>query len=487
MHTHTAWQTTVMALMFAASVGCAAGPGATSSASSSSGGPSSSSGGNSSTASAGSSSSSGGTGSGSASSTGSSTAAGTSSGTASSSGGAGLDGGQSSSGGLDGGAADDAGVPDGGAGFNEGAEERNLPINVPQDVSAAPACAPPQVTGCLYQPTVVTTVAESVFADDVVYQDALGRARVVPIAVYRAPGVSHAPVVIMSHGGAGGINRANNVMREWASIVSAAGYVVVAVAHSAYSQDAPDGGLSDYDALCAAAGVQEVPGFRCDLKINWARPFDIAAVVQWLENRVVTNAAWNAAVDLSNVAHFGHSAGAGAAMMVGGVTRNFVCAQPFGMAQGTLIPCALEDLVNRHQSRVKAVVAFSPQGPGSDGFMEESYPALAVPMLMGTGLNDGDPGEPDNRLALFPLLPQGPHWKVYLDDPGAKHGLMGGNLDPCVPLASLARCSELRAFLTSSALAFLDGHLRGRNGALAWLASGNLAMVSAGTAVLTPR
>ncbi len=390
----------------------------------------------------------------------------------------------------------DAGVSDGGAdagGFDDalfgaGAERRIAAVPVPVDATAAPACSATVTSGCLYRPQLAASVTEWVFGDDVSYVDVLGRPRTVRFAVYRAastpPG---APVVLLSHGGAGGIEDPTQALREWASILAGAGYVAVSLAHSDYPMTSTDGGPSDYDQLCDAVGVPHVPGFMCALKVSWQRPLDLAAVEAWLEARVATNTAWAGAVDLGHLGHMGHSAGASAAMMVGGVTRNFRCAQPFGGGQGTLVPCLTSDLVSRRLPPVRAVVAYSPQGPGTEGFMTESYGSLEVPMLMGTGLEDGDPGEPANRLALFPLLPPGPRWKVYLDHVGAQHGLFGGDLDACRAQTTPQRCAELRGALTATALAFLDAHLRGRVDALTWLGSGNLAALSNGVATVTAR
>ncbi|MBL8952289.1 MAG: hypothetical protein JNK82_16035 [Myxococcaceae bacterium] len=397
------------------------------------------------------------------------------------------DGGDASDGGhVDGGRdVDGGGVVDGGGNtdgghFADGAERVIPRVRVPVDVTRMPACTPGSDSGCLYQPALAPEVAEVVFSDDVSYTDVLGGRRVVPVAVYRPPGATRPrPLVLLSHGGSNGIVDATRALREWASILAAAGYVTISLAHRAYEYESADGGPSEYDRLCDAVGVPENDaGVPCGLKINWARPLDLEAVLAWVTDRVATNPEWAAAIDLGRIGHMGHSAGAGAGMMVGGVTRNFLCAQPFGMAQGSVVPCDAADLVSRRLPDIDAIVTFSPQGPGSDGFMTESYATLAVPMLMATGRQDGDVGEPANREALFPLLPAGPRWKVYLDDDGAQHGLFGGELDPCEREVSAQRCADLRGTLTSAALAFFDAHLRNRNAAVHWLDTADLSAVS---------
>jgi len=373
--------------------------------------------------------------------------------------------------------------------FYSGADDRAM-VDVPQDNAAPAACTMPPVGPCLYRPPLVATVEEVVFDDDVSYLDVLGRRRFVSIAVYRAPNLPrHAPVVLMSHGGAQGVRHATKAMQEWASIISGAGYVVISLAHDDYPLSSNDGGVSDYELLCDAVGVPRASGFMCDLKVNWARPYDLQAVLSWLGDREATNDAWAEAIDLKRVAHFGHSAGAGAALMAGGVTRNFLCAQPFGANQGSLVPCSTTNLVSRRIPQIRAIVAFSPQGPGSDGFMTESYASLAVPMLMASGRYDGDVGEPQNRVLLWDLVPGGERWKVFLDHDGAQHGLLGGNLDPCInaPGVSVAQCQTLRATLRAAALAFLDAQLRQSQAGRAWLGSHYVETLSGGASTLVSR
>jgi predicted dienelactone hydrolase len=113
-------------------------------------------------------------------------------------------------------------------------------------------------------------------------------------------------------------------MDKWAAVVASAGYIAVAIAHAGRSEQ-------DYAALCDHLKVSDA--IQCAIKINWDRPHDVRAVLDWLE-RKNTEASWKSVLDLSRIAHIGHSAGAGAGQMLGGVTRNLRCAQPFGLGQG---------------------------------------------------------------------------------------------------------------------------------------------------------
>jgi predicted dienelactone hydrolase len=337
-----------------------------------------------------------------------------------------------------------------------------------------PPCTPGDTSKCLYRPAQTYDVMPS-FLEDVTYKDVLGETRTVPIAVYRPKSTPlPAPVVVLSHGGAGGKTAPTKSMDKWAAVVAGAGYIAVAIAHAGRSEQ-------DYAALCEHLKVPET--IQCAIKINWDRPHDIGAVLDWLE-RKSTEAPWKGVLDLSRIAHVGHSAGAGAGQMLGGVPRNFICAQPFGLGQGTVVACEAKHLVPLRTARIDAVLALSPTGPGSEGFMTESFSGLAVPLLMASGTNDGDPGEPANRVAAWDLYPPGQRWKLYIEDPGAQHTLFEGETDACVKVAPAARCRAMRGWLFSTGLAFLDAKLRSDDRARAWLDSGHVGVASGGDAML---
>lgn len=334
-------------------------------------------------------------------------------------------------------------------------------------------CAPDRPDLCLYRPASTFEVT-STTVEGLSYTDITGASRNVNIAVYRPKGAPQPmPIVLLSHGGADGKTNPMKSMDGWAPLFARAGYVAVAIAH-----EGRDG--ASYAALCAAVGVQA--GIQCGLKINWDRPHDVDRVLGWLTEQAA-KPDLSGALDLAHIAHVGHSAGAGASMMSGGVKRNFVCAQPFGVVDPEQA-CKESDLVSFAKPAIDVVVALSPQGPGSDGFMEASYAFADRPTLMATGAGDGDPGEPANRLALWPLLAGGDKHKLYLDDPGAQHTLFEGTTEACEKYATPARCAQMLEFVTSTGLAFVDAHLRDDAQAKAWLASDALATAGGGLATL---
>jgi len=342
-------------------------------------------------------------------------------------------------------------------------------------VAAADTAKPGQPPKTLYEPPKTYEVSTTL-PPEITYKDVLGLKRTVKVAIYRPKGAPiPTPIVLLSHGGSKGKTDALKALPEWATTIASAGYIAVAIAHPVRNDES-------YEKLCDHLKVYEA--IQCALKINWERPHDVSRVLDWLKEQTATEP-YKSALDLEQVAIIGHSAGAGGAMMLAGAPRNYLCAQLFGMNQGSVVACKPGDEVSKADSRIKAVVAMSPQGPGADGFIDTSYDAVTLPVLMGTGASDGVAGEPESRLQVFDRLPptdkQSHHFKIYLDDPAAAHTLFQGNIEACTKLADKARCTEMRSWLFSSVLAFIDHELRGTEAARAWLINGGPSGVGAPT------
>ncbi len=345
-------------------------------------------------------------------------------------------------------------------------DDVEVDTNVPD---VARACGPDDRQACLYRPARTFRV-EVDEVDGLTYTDVTGATRNVNVAIYRpvdAP--TPQPVVLLSHGGASGKTDPMKSMEHWAPVLAEAGYFTVAIAHEG-RQD------PSYTALCEALEVNTL--HECGLKVNWDRPNDVARVLEFLEERS-RSGQLAGTFDMTRVAHVGHSAGAGAALMSVGATRNFSCALPFGYTDDDQ-DCRVEDLVSLAMDTIDVAVALSPQGPDSDGFMVESYAPVGKPVLMATGLNDGDPGEPESRMAVFPLLAAGDKYRLYVDDQGAKHTLFEGSVDACAPISGEPKCTQMRASIYATALAFLDSYLRDSAAARTWLDSSDIVTAGQG-------
>lgn len=304
------------------------------------------------------------------------------------------------------------------------------------------------------RPAVTTRIVELVDAT------AIGGPRRIPIAIRKPLAITPRPVVVWSHGGAGGKNDPLDSLPEWSTTTAEHGYYTVSIAHVPRSCD-------EQTALCDELGVTPCVCDQSFKYLNWDRPHDIRAVLDYLETIATADN-----LDLANLAVGGHSAGAGAAMMIAGATRVY-----------TTSPVSFAD------PRPKAFLAFSPQGPGSEGFLDTSFGSVARTLLVGTGdgdITDGD--TPDVRRLAYDLSPGLNKFLVYIADPRTRHTTFEHKTDGCVRGGTdLATCQQFLAWLDPAALNFLDATLRRDRTARDWMTSPALADLSDGVATIEQR
>jgi hypothetical protein len=291
------------------------------------------------------------------------------------------------------------------------------------------------------------------------------------------------PVVIWSHGGAEGKDNPHNSLSEWSTTTAEAGFLSISVAHT--PRAAPP--ASDSRLRLCRALVPPLNDEQCKLfkYLNWDRPHDIRAVLDELAH-MNAQGQLRGQIDMMRIAVGGHSAGAGGTLTVAGALRNFSGA-----------PVDLSD------SRPVAFLAFSPQGPGGDGFFdtrfgsaEHSWKHINRPVLTVTGDGDStcnagtEPGtcigdQPFGRRISFGRMPSGSKYHLYVHDADTFHTLFALNTNKC-PLPRIdvgqEKCDEIALWLKSVALAFLDAHVRGDALALDWLHSDGIAAASRGIA-----
>jgi hypothetical protein len=334
-------------------------------------------------------------------------------------------------------------------------------------IQAAPSCPP--YPNCLYVTPVNVTFAVS--TSSVTYQDEATLARTISFAIRTPNGLAGPlPVVIWSHGGAQGHPNPLTALSEWGELTARAGYVAVGIAHAPRSEFARK-------LLCGALGVSDCTTFSY---LNWDRPHDISKVIDRLAALNAAPGPLQGRIDMNKIAVGGHSAGSGGTLSVAGARRFFTSA-----------PVALSD------PRPIAFLAFSPQGPVTDGFFETafrfphtSWDNISRPVLFGTGDGDSTCGNssadclgtsPSVRRIPYELMPAGDKYLMHIHDTDTFHGLFGFNLAECASRGvAPAKCNSFRQWLTSSALAFLDAHVRNSSLAKTWLASGFIRQASAG-------
>jgi hypothetical protein len=352
---------------------------------------------------------------------------------------------------------------------------------LPHAFGQAPVCDQSLAPGCLYLPATeyaIGTEPPEVIRETA-YKDIGGMLRKVRMAI-RIPknAPTLLPVVIWSHGGAYGKKEPEGVMVEWSRATAKAGYLTVTIAHQ------PREDFAGRYRLCAAPPLS-MDNATCDLfkYLHWDRPHDITAVLNELE-RMNTTGEFRGRIDLRRIALGGHSAGAGGALSVAGALRNFT---------GTVL--------DMRDPRPMAFLAFSPQGPGSEGFFDtdfkqrqHSWMNIERPVLIGTGDGDStcdrlaEPGScfgdsPYIRRITFERMQAGNKYQLYLADADTFHTLFELNTGECSEKGvEQAKCDEIARWLISTALAFLDGHLRRDPLALEWLNSNHIVAASRGVA-----
>jgi len=291
----------------------------------------------------------------------------------------------------------------------------------------------------------------------------VGGPREIPIAIRFAPTAPRPmPVVVWSHGGAGGQLDPTRALDQWAIAAAEAGYLSVAIAHVPRDQ-------ASREALCASLGF-DAAGCATFKFLGYDRPIDIALTIDKLAE-LATQPQFAGRFDLAKLAVGGHSAGAGGTLMVDGASRDIN-----GVA--TLIS----------DPRPIAFLAFSPQAAGSDGMTEAGYAQITRPTLIGTGRGDENPPDTaDGRAAVYDLMQPGNKARIFVEDAAAIHTVFALELDNCTNGATLARCEQMRDWVKSAGLAFLDAHLRSAPAAIAFLASTDLAVASGGVAEWSTR
>lgn len=295
-----------------------------------------------------------------------------------------------------------------------------------------------------------------------------------PSNVRPAPG-EKLPVVIWSHGGNlkadGQLN--NN---EWGNSLSAAGYVVIHMAHIPVT-------TAQGTALYAEFGLTGAQGQACFGVAQVLRPRDAQAVIAALATISAQVPELPAPLDLDRVAMAGHSYGAYTTRTIEGA-RVDLCPDAATVA-GFPANWPYRD-VSFRSPVPKAFMALSPQGPGRFGFFPTSWSGLDRPDITMSGDGDdttgglgglgADPEEgeqPADRIYAYPVMPAGNKWLMYIASPLATHNTFG-----------LANASQptFENWVRATGLAFMDTHLRASASARTWLATNKLGQVSAGVA-----
>ncbi len=387
------------------------------------------------------------------------------------------------------------------------------PTDAEQDLPASPGCSPDDIEACRYIPTMRYDPGSGLQnAMTFSYEDVTGAQREVPFDI-RLP-VDYdgaAPLIIWSHGGSGGKSNPLIIAKEWGSVFTRAGFAFITIAHDRQVDTQPlqceSIGVQTCQRACTGEmDCQNTPigDGRCLPQLglcqfykplNWDRPHDVKALLDYLESDEGMAPMIRERIDVAKVIYAGHSAGAGATMMVAGVGRSYA-----------------EVFEQIGDNRPLGFMSFSPQPPGDDGFTTENYAGedcpdgqafcLTRPHLVVTGVGDGNVADDEppkgegRREAFRALKPSGNKTLYYITEEAARHTTFEHTLDACErfsrnnnlnPDLYPERCSDYHMWMDSIALAFADAVLREDERAAAYLASDDAVTLSGGVAEMERR
>jgi predicted dienelactone hydrolase len=183
------------------------------------------------------------------------------------------------------------------------------------------------------------------------------------------------------------------------------------------------------------------------------RPGDVAFALDQAQAWNQSHAELKGVFDMARVAALGHSFGAYTVLAVCGARPALDWLQP-RVEPGRGLGPDLSD------TRVKACVALSPQGPGEPYFLETSFATINRPVLGISGSRDEQQGTtPANRRRFFELEPVGAKvfiWLTAADHPAFSDATGSRRTN----LPSRSR-SDVQPIVRAATLLFLEAHLRG--------------------------
>lgn len=346
--------------------------------------------------------------------------------------------------------------PTGGTGFPAG----NLATNPtptpsdPQPEMAAPSLATAEANGYELEPGPYTvSEVENLVPHDV------SRGKDLHVRVFYPNEAGKYPVIVFSHGAGGSQNCCDGLTRHWATH----GYVTIQPTHDDSAVQRRNQGEENIRFMQAVRDALKKPAL-------WeSRPLDISYALDALpslENRVPGLAG---KMDAERVGVGGHS--------MGSYTTEAIA--------GALVDLPGHTGRNFADSRVKAVLCLSPQGPGQFGLNERSFDQIALPYMGITGSLDslGALASPGWHKIPFERSQPGNKYHVLIE--GANHMSF---ITPGTLLPSHAKQGgDIFDYTNSAALAFWDAYLKGDVRAKAYLQSSALEEFSHGAAKVSRR
>jgi predicted dienelactone hydrolase len=267
------------------------------------------------------------------------------------------------------------------------------------------------------------------------------------------------PVIVFSHGAGGSQSCCESLTRHWASY----GYVTLQPTHEDSAVQRRNEGEENIRFLQAVRDALK------NQSLWESRPQDVSFVLdslQVLERRVPGLAG---KLDKDRIGVAGHSMGAYTAEAIAGarVDLSNHPAQSFA------------------DSRVKAVVCLSPQGPGQFGLTEHSFDQMGLAFLGVTGSLDSLGPVASPAWHKTPFEQSEPNNKFHLFIKGANH-MSFISARTALP-ASSVQGETILGYTNSATMAFWDAYLKDDAKGKKYLASDALEQASHGGAILSRR
>ncbi len=252
-----------------------------------------------------------------------------------------------------------------------------------------------------------------------------GAPREVPVRLHYPAGAGNLPVVFVSHG----LGGSREGLAYLGQAFARAGYVAVHVTHRG-SDSSVCAGLLFNSPECqrrlSAAGSNSLNRVR--------RPRDVSFLIDSLAQLEALVGPSGTHLDGSRLAVAGHSFGAYTVMALAGAKVD--------MPEGT-------DRVFA-DTRLRAFVALSPQGPGQVGLDESSWSNITAPVMTMTGTYDASEfGDEPASWRLIPMtrMPAGDKFALWLY--GAYHSTFASSGTP-----------EQQATISTAATQMLDAYVK---------------------------
>jgi predicted dienelactone hydrolase len=267
------------------------------------------------------------------------------------------------------------------------------------------------------------------------------------------------PVIVFSHGAGGSLTCCDSLTRHWATY----GYITLQPTHDdsvIARRNSGDKGLRFPQAVREALKTPAL----------WeSRPQDISFLLDSLPELQKRIAGLSDKIDANRIGVAGHSMGSYTAEAVGG---------------------ALVDLPGRlgtsfGDSRTRAVLCLSPQGPGQFGLSAHSFEKMALPFMGITGSLDnlGPLANAAWHKTPFDHSPVGNKFEVFIQ--GANH--MSFITDETLVATHSSQAAAILGYTNSASLAFWDAYLKDDSAAKQFLQSDLLERYSHGAAKLSRR